>query len=196
MRASLPVPHNIPVGKRLFLTLGFLVCAGWGQNRIVLDPKLLADERIWSLLVDEKVGFCVGDSVFHEKLDKVAGDRVFLKVGAFAYMPRGSLALSEIDSVLVRLPLHEGGACLLVPVVCVGGGILSAIPISILLWEYINRPEYPDYERANEINRWITYGLTSGLTAAGIYYSYRYLREAGRSDYKTQLFLRRLEEAR
>ena len=111
-------------------------------------------------------------------------------------MPTGWLALSEIDSVLVYLPLHEGGECLLVPVACVGGGILSAIPISFLLWEHLNRPEYPDHERANETNRWLTLGLTTAFTAAGIYYSWQYIRNAGKSDYKTDLFLRRLEETR
>ncbi len=188
---------NTPVKKSVVLNFGFFVCALQGQNPVVIrDPNLLADERIWSLLVGERVGFCVGDSVYREKLKEVRDGVIYFQAMPFSYMPKVSLPLSKTDSVLVWLPLHEGGACLLVPVACVGGGMASAIPVSIILWEYLNRPDYPDYDRANDLNRLLTFTITLSLTAVGVYYSWQYLRHSGESEYKTELFLKRIEGAK
>jgi len=184
------------VKERIILMLGLLVCAGWSQNPVVLrDTALIADERIWPLLVGERISLCARDTVYREKLKEVRDGRVFFQSGPFAYMPTGSLPLSEIDSVLVYLPLHEGGGCVLVPVACVGGGIASFIPIFLIL-DYINYPEYPNTEATERLNFFAAMGLAGALTVAGGYYSWQYIRNAGKSDYKTDLFLRRLEETR
>ncbi|MEO0191478.1 MAG: hypothetical protein ABIM46_01720 [candidate division WOR-3 bacterium] len=94
--------------KSVVLNFGFFVCALQGQNPVVIrDPNLLADERIWSLLVGERVGFCVGDSVYREKLKEVRDGVIYFQAMPFSYMPKVSLPLSKTDSVLVWLPLHE-----------------------------------------------------------------------------------------
>jgi len=187
LTAKAQVLHNIPVRGKLLLALGFLAGLASAQNPVVIKPEHLANERIWPLLVGERMGFCVGDSLFRERLDRVSEGKVFFKEGFFPSMPRGSLPLSEIDSVLVWLPLHEEGAYFLVPVVYIGGGIMSSIPIFLLL-DYISNFE------AGGFNSLAVTGLAGSLTLAGVYYSYKYLKEAGRSDYKTKMFLKRLEE--
>ncbi|MGC8894658.1 MAG: hypothetical protein ACP5QG_07415 [candidate division WOR-3 bacterium] len=181
-------------GKAL---LGFLVlsCAAKERIPVVLHDPVIRDERIWSLLVGERVGFCVRDTIYYQKLKEVRDTLVYFQAGPFAYMPTRSLALSDIDSVLVWLPLHEGGGCILIPVGCVGGGIMSFIPAYLVL-EHINHPTYPNTEATERFNFFVAIGLAAGLTVAGGYYSWQYIRHAGESDYKTELFLRRLEESK
>lgn len=110
-------------------------------------------------------------------------------------MARRGLALSETGSVLVWLPLHGGGACLLVPIVCVGGGIASFIPIFLVLEGYMNRLEYPNPEATESFNCIVSIGLAGALTVAGGYCSWQYLRHAGETDHKTDLFLKQVGEA-
>ncbi len=188
--------NNTPVIEGIILGLNLISYTGQTQNPFVIrDPNLLADERIWPLLVGEKLAFCAGDSVYREKLEEVRDGVICFHHGPFAYMSRRGLALPETDSVLVWLPLHEGGACLLVPTACVGGGMASFIPIFLVLDEYINRPEYPNTEATERFNFLVSIGLAGALTVAGGYCSWRYLRHAGESDYKTDLFLKRIGEA-
>jgi len=54
--------------------------------------------------------------------------------------------------------------------------------------------DYISNFEAGGFNSLAVTGLAGSLTLAGVYYSYKYLKEAGRSDYKTKLFLKRLEE--
>ncbi len=134
------------------MALGLLAAALWAENPVVIrDTAIIADQGIWPLLVGERISLCAGDTVYRERWKEIRDGKVFFQSGPFAYMPTSALSLSVIDSILVPLPLHKGGACLLVPVACVGGGILSFVPLFLIL-EYINYPEYPNPEATERLN--------------------------------------------